>query len=489
MGLLRKKSTVSNLLFQMIYQILIWVLPLIVAPYLTRKLGDIALGNYTYVNSIAYYFLIFANLGITKYGQRIIAEKKDDIIELRKTFWSIYVNHIISSMIAILAFVLYVYLFVASNKLLYIAHLFYVGAAVFDVTWLFQGLENFKSVAIRNTIVKLVETVSIFVFVKSSSDILVYTLIMCVGASISQIILLPQVIREIKPIRVTINEIKKHTRPLFYFFAAVIAITLYTVVDKTLLGIMTTAENVAYYEFANRIINVPKAIISILAATLFPKICYLISSGRKEESYKYFNISITVTSMLAFGAMFGIAAIGQEFAVVYYGDTFAETGKIMICMAPLIYILSIGDIIRLQYMIPNHKDKAYLICSFMNASINLVLSFLLIPNLGVYGAIIGTFCAELAGLLFQIVYSRKNISIKTIMTQGLPFFGGGILMFILLKILESFVEIGIKGLCIKIFIGMVFYMSFSIAYLLVLCRDRRIYRQMIAKVLKKVKSN
>lgn len=485
MEMIKEQSTKSNFIFQVIYQILIWVAPLVISPYLTRHLGSEPLGTYTYVNSIAYYFLIFANLGIAKYGQRAIAEVKNDSIELRKCFWSLYINHFITAVISLVFYMFFVMWFVQEDRSIYYISGLYVLSALFDISWLFYGLENFKSVAIKNAVVKIIDMLCIFMFVKEPSDLWKYTLISCVSTLFSQIVLIPQAVKNIKIIKVSLTDIFKHTKPLLLLFISVIAITLYTIFDKTLLGILSTKENVAYYEYANRIINIPKQFIGIISTILFPKICFLVNNNRIKESRKYLSVSVTITSMLAFASIFGIISVADEFALIYYGKSFAETGKIMACMSPLIYILTLGDTIRLQYMIPNHKDRAYITCACCNALLNLILSTLLIPKWGVYGAITGTMGAEIFGLLFQIIYSRKFVPIKLIIGKGIPFFSIGLIMFIALKLLDNVIfGVSVSLLIIKIIIGVFVYISNVMIYVLYISKDRLLYRDFIRNKIK-----
>ena len=59
------ESVKKNFIYNIIYQILVIILPLITAPYIARTLGAEAVGIYSYTNSIAYYFLMIAMLGIS----------------------------------------------------------------------------------------------------------------------------------------------------------------------------------------------------------------------------------------------------------------------------------------------------------------------------------------------------------------------------------------------------------------------------------------
>lgn len=94
---MKKGTTKVNIVFQAIYQIVIFVTPLVISPYLSRVLGATQLGIYAFSNSIAYYFLIASNLGISKYGQRMIAQTRDDKEKLRVNFWSLYTLHAFAS--------------------------------------------------------------------------------------------------------------------------------------------------------------------------------------------------------------------------------------------------------------------------------------------------------------------------------------------------------------------------------------------------------
>ena len=133
-SLLIPDSTKKNFTFQLLYQVVILVIPLIVSPYLTRTLGGNSLGVYSYTYSIAYYFVVFAMLGINTHGQRIISQRRSDITELRKTFWSLYCVHFITSLTALLAYIFYVILICKSDVDIAFVQTIYVASSIFDLT-------------------------------------------------------------------------------------------------------------------------------------------------------------------------------------------------------------------------------------------------------------------------------------------------------------------------------------------------------------------
>jgi len=432
---MKKQSLFKNFIYQFLYQALILIIPLILASYLARVLKETALGTYTYVNSISYYFIILSNLGINVHGKRIISKVSDNSINLRKTFWSLYAVHAIASLISILLYLLCIMFFVDTNKNLYFINIIYVASALFDITWLFYGLENFSSVVIKNALIKIVVCIFVFSLVKVPSDIWKYALIVSLGHLLGNLIMIPQAIKNIKPIKISINDLKIHIKPIFVFSVSIIAVTLYTVFDKTLIGLMSTKENVAFYEYSNQIISVPQTFVGIIGSVMLPRACRLVNVGNTTEQKRNIKISLLITAFIGIGSIFGLLLIGNDLAYLYYGESFAECGKIMIALSPLVYIVGAGSVIRSQCLIPNGMDKEFNFSILYNAIINVILSILLIPFLGVYGAIVGTIVAEMFGFFYQIYLSRnildKSIFIKTL----IPFIVSGMLMYIFTKLI------------------------------------------------------
>lgn len=486
---LKAQSIKKNFIYQIAYQVVILVIPLIIAPYLTRTLGDTALGVYAYTYSIAYYFVLLAMLGITRHGQRLIAARRDDKQALGKAFWSLYVVHATFSLLAVIAYVLFSALFGGDDQTIYFIQTVYVVSALFDITWLFYGLENFKSVVIKNFIIKIAECVCIFCLVKSSSDLWIYTLIMSSSLCLGQVVMLPQAIRFVKPVRFGLADIKEHFKPLFVLFIAVVAATLYTVFDKTLLGIMSTKEDVAYYEYSNKIISIPQTIIGVICTVMFPRACACIAKNDVQGFQKYLDYSLHFTCFLGLGAIFGLMGIANLFAVLYYGESFAICGDVIIALSPNIFIIQLGNIIRTQYMVPNHMDKHLNVCYIINAVLNLILSIALIPVLGIYGAVIGTIAAETSGIVFQLILCRKFLPIKKVVVTMIPYALFGCVMFGLIYVVRMYLNATWWDLLLQIATGGGIYCILCAIYLLFFSPIRNNLKDMLRNsLLRKRKS-
>ncbi len=99
-----KKSVTKNYVYNLIYQVLVLILPLVTTPYISRVLGAENIGIYSYTTSISAYFILFGSLGIALYGQREIAYKQGNKKDYSKTFWEIVALRFITIFISLIIF-------------------------------------------------------------------------------------------------------------------------------------------------------------------------------------------------------------------------------------------------------------------------------------------------------------------------------------------------------------------------------------------------
>lgn len=474
---MKKNSSVkSNFIYQVLYNCITMVIPLVVTPFLTRALLENKIGEFTYSRSIASYFVLFAMLGIGKYGQRLISQNKDDELQLRKMFWSLYYVHAFFSALGLVIYVLSV-LFIADDKILYWIQGIYVLSALFDIAWLYYGLENFRSVVIRNAIIKIVEAVLYVLLIKAPEDIYLYAVINCSALFLSQLVLMPGAIKEIKPVSVKWEECRSHIKPLMVFAVAVIGITLYTVFDTTLLGLFSTKDNVAFYEYSNRIAKIPLAVASIIGTVLFPRACKLVVQNNISEQKKYLNFSMIIVSIVGSASFWGLLVVGEPLAKIYLGDNFSSCGPIISVLSSLVYIVGIGDVVRTQLMIPNGMDRQYITSIMLSAVINLVLSTILIINfpkeIQVYGAVLGTIAAEFVGMIYQIYLCRRFISITKLLQTVVITFIVGSIMYVVLRMITFNIQWGIGTLAMVIVFGAFIFIPLILVYIFLFEKDFR----------------
>ena len=248
---------IKNYLYNLMYQIITVIAPIITVPYVSRILGPEGLGKYSLTNAYANYFVLFGMVGLTMYCSREIAYVRDSIDDLSKTFWELNFLRFITMGISIIVYIITIIFIVKrEDKLLYSIQLVLLWTSLFDISWLFIGLEDFKKVSIRNSIVKISGVILVFIFVKDRADIWLYALILSGTQFIGQIVMwfdIPQNIKFILPYR---NGLTKHMKYSLKLFIPQIAITVYTMLDKIMLGNITNESQVGIYDNTQRIINI-----------------------------------------------------------------------------------------------------------------------------------------------------------------------------------------------------------------------------------------
>lgn len=460
---MHKSSIKTNFFYQMLYQVLIIILPLITSPYIARVIGAEGLGKYSYSYSIAYYFVLFSMLGLVNYGNRAIAQCRDNQSELNETFSNIAALHILFSTICCVVYVLYV-VFIAKAKLYAWIQFAYVLSGLFDITWFYFGIEKFKSTVIRNSIVRIANVICVFVFVRKSTDLWKYCVIMAFGMLISQLVLWIPLKKHVRFCKPSWEKMVPHIKPLLVLFVPAIAVSLYKYMDKIMLGTWSSKAQLGLFDNAEKMVSIPVAVIASFGTVMLPKMSNLAKFKVKDEAHRYISLSMKYVMCLAFALTFGLAGIGTVFAPVFWGKEFVLSGTIIMGLSITVPFLSFANVIRTQYLIPTKKDNEYL-CSVVGGAItNLAINMILIPKIGARGATLGTIFAEIVVCSIQSWVVRKRLPLRKYLKSVSMFFAFGVIMFIAVYSMGMFMPKTIVTLLAQIAVGGIIYIALCIAY-------------------------
>lgn len=447
------KSLKKNVLYNSIYQFLILFLPFITAPYLARVIGATGVGVYSYSYSVAQYFVYFAMLGLNNYGNRSIAAVNNDREKRSKVFSEIYCMQLITSVGSVILYTVYIML--SKNKVAALIMMLYVFSAAFDINWLFFGTENFKLTVTRNIIIKIGCLVAIFLFVKDAGDTYIYVLIMALSTFISQVALWPFVKREVEFKFPKFNDIIKHFKPNLLLFIPVVAVSIYRVMDKIMLGSLASTEALGYYEYANKIYEIPLLLVTAVGTVMLPRMTYLYSNDKLNEATKYLDETMEYVLAFANAATMGLIAIADEFVLLYYGKAFTQSGDIIKYLCVTIVFVAAGNVLRTQYLIPKKRDAVYSVSAVLGAIVNFVINAMLIPSMGAIGAALGTIAAEFVVFAYQAFCVRKEMKwSKYILMGGQYLILAVVMWFIITRITLSSI---LLTLMIRIALGVIIY--------------------------------
>ncbi len=455
----------TNFIYNITYQILVIILPLITAPYVSRVLGVDGVGTYSYIYSIAYYFCLCGMLGVSNHGNRSVAMLKDDRDKLSSTFWAIYKIQFATTMFSLVCYLIFVTFFFSGDKRVAYIDTFYLVSYVLDINWLYFGLEKFKLTVTRNMVFKVLSVVCTFAFVRTADDLWKYTLILSFGTMLSQVYLWIHLFRYVTYKKNCWKEISVQIKPILILFIPVIAYSIYKVMDKIMLGSMSSVQQVGLYENADKIIGIPVGIITAFGTVMMPRISALTSKNEVKQIENYNKLSFKYFSLLSIGMTFGLIGISNILPDVYFGHEFIDCAPLIAGLSFTLIFMTWANIIRTQYLIPNKIDRPYVVSTICGAIVNLLFNFFLIPRFQARGALVGTVLAEFMVFFVQAIYVRKEFFVLQYLKPVIPFIFNGIVMSVIVFFLGEYGGSSVIVLLLQIAVGVVVYLGLSIIYL------------------------
>ena len=475
------RSVKANYLYNLIYQITAILLPLITMPYVARVLGPLAIGTNSITNANTQYFMLLGTLGITMYATKKIATVRDNRKKLRQTFWEIFSIQFIGCMISYIIFV--IVLGVRSSLgIYYMLQGFFILSNAIDISWYFIGIEDFKNASIRSFFVKIISVILIFMFVKSSDDLWKYILINSLTMFVGQCIMWAYIDKSTFSFK-SLKKINfaKHMMPILALFIPQVATQIYTVLDKTMLGMFSATVEVGYYDQSQKIVRILLTILTSLGMVMMPRIASLTSKNQHELVKESLKKSFTVITFLAVPIAFGIIGVSDRFIPMFLGYEYLEMIPLLKISSVLIIIIGLGNVFGTQYMIAVGKNKEYTISVCVGAVVNFILNLILIPKYSALGAVIATASAEGAIALIQLWYSREIVDIYWIKSTYKYWLSGAI-MLIAVTIASTGVQRNVIILGRQIIIGVIIYFI-----MLIVLRDKTI-KVFINTLINKIKN-
>lgn len=435
-------------------------------PYLSRVLGPQQVGVYSFTYSITNYFVIFATLGMSNYGVRVVAATGNDRHARSLAFWGAYFSQLFVSFLAIILYLFYMIFFPQGGSFICLVWFMWVLSAALDISWLFFGVEDFRFPAERSFITKIASVIIIFIFVKGPTDLWIYCSSISGSFLVNQLMLWPFAKRHIDWVQPCWRDIKKHFIPNIRLFAPVVAISLYTSLDKIMLGAISGMEQAGFYEYSEKMSKMPMAIITALGTVMLPRMTSALSAGEEKKAKRLINESMFFMEASAMAMAFGIAAIAPEFSTLFFGPGYEPCAYIMPIISIVIPIISASNVIGVQYMLPTFSDKPYTLSVCIGAIVNIALNLVLLKSLGALGAAFATVFAELSVLAVQCLVVRHDLPILSYFKNTIPFAIVGLLMFIFVRFAANLIyPSSLIKLIAEILVGIATYSIASLIYL------------------------
>lgn len=411
---MKSKSLKKNYLLNLIYQILTIILPFITTPYVSRILQSEGVGAYSYTLATATYMGTFAIMGMDVYGQLQVAKCKEDKLTCSKLVYGIFMAKFLTTAITVSIY------FALESKLGMYQNLYWIMIIFFlsqliDFTWFFQGLEEFAFIVTRNILVKAVGIVCIFAFVKEIEDVGIYAIILQGTAFVGNILVIPYLRKFTTRIHFSQIRILSHMKGGIIYFIPTIATSVYTMLDKVMIGWVTKSpyEN-GYYEQSYKIIQMVLVVVTSLRTVTLPRVVHLYSEKNYEEVKDIIDNTIRFVLCISLPMTVGLIMVAPQLVPVFLGEGFEKCIIIVQFLAVLIVVLGLSTLISGQCLTAMGRQKQANICVIVGAVINFTMNLVLIPVHGALGAAIATVVAETIILTMFIIFSVEYIKIKAL---------------------------------------------------------------------------
>ena len=478
-------SLKKNIAISTLYQILIIILPLITAPYIARVLGPDQSGVYDYTNSIMTYFAMFAALGTASYGVREIARVRDDAAMRSKLFWEIELMTVMTSTVCIIAWFIFIAI-TPHYKVIYLVLTMGLLSTMFDISWFFAGMEQFKYTVTKNAACKLIGVILMFLFVKKEEDLLLYIIIMISSTMIGNLSMWLYVPRFVEKVDFRTLTFRKHFHETLIYFVPTVATSIYTVLDRTLIGVITKnkAEN-GFYHYAMQIVNMMKALtFSSLNMVLGSRLSFLFAEKKYDEIKEKIADSTNYILFMGYGICFGVIGVAKRFVPVFLGPGYDRVATMLILMSPIVIIIGISNCLGSQYYTPAGYRKLSAKYIIIGAVVNLLLNLLLIPKYWGYGAITASLIAESVITILYMKNCNGYLRVETIIKDSWKKIIAGLVMLIVIRALDGIISSDILALLVEVAVGFTVYCA-----VIMLLRDSFMTDLLMGKVLKKKRSS
>lgn len=412
-------SIKKNFAYKSVLTLSTYLINFITFPYVARVLGVERIGLVNFVDNTVNYFLLFATMGVGLLGVREIAAVKEDKKRRDQVYSSVLALNLLFTLVSLGIYLLCV---VTIPKLCQYDELFYIGTAkilftVFLVEWFFTGVENFRYITLRIILIKVLYIISVFLFVRDTSDYRLY-FILTVGVVVLNALINQLYIREF--IRVRWNNIQ-----LFKYLKQNVTLGIYTLMTSMYLtfnvmylGLVSNNTEVGYYTTAFKLYSVVLGFFTAFTNVMLPRMSSLLANGEKDRFQELVNRSFSVMSTCCIPLILCSMIMAPQIVYILSGPGYEGAILPMRIIMPAAFAVGVAQVLAIQVLMPMKKDKVLLVASIIGAVVSLLINLLVVPYIESVGSAVVLLCSEavVTGAYLWYVLSHKLtlISVKTI---------------------------------------------------------------------------
>lgn len=398
-------SIKKNFAYKSVLTLSTYLINFITFPYVARVLGVERIGLVNFVDNTVNYFLLFATMGVGLLGVREIAAVKEDKKRRDQVYSSMLALNLLFTLVS-----LGIYLLCISTipKLCQYDELFYIGTAkilftVFLVEWFFTGVENFRYITLRSILIKVLYIISVFLFVRDTSDYRLY-FILTVGVVVLNALINQLYIRKFVRVRWNNIQLFKYLKQNVTLGIYTLMTSMYLTFNVMYLGLVSNNTEVGYYTTAFKLYSVILGFFTAFTNVMLPRMSSLLANGEKDRFQELVNRSFSVMSTCCIPLILCSMILTPQIIYILSGPGYEGAILPMRIIMPAAFVVGMAQVLAIQVLMPMKKDKVLLMASIIGAVVSLLINLLVVPSVASVGSAIVLVCSEAVVTGTYVVY-------------------------------------------------------------------------------------
>lgn len=372
------KSIFKNSIYKIILNIFNLFVPLLVMPHINSLINKGDLGAYNSANSYFGFFLIFAVFGVYNFGIREASYIREDKNKLSITFTNLFLISVITSVLTSLLYFFFVCFFIdKSVRPLYFVLIIQLLSNMLSVEWLNEAIENYGFITLKTVIVRTLYVVSVFLFVKSSDDVLIFSIIMSLSVLLNNLLSFLFIKKHIR-FNFSDFSLKRYLKPLFTVLMISNVNFLYTQLDKVFLSSFSSGIMVTEYTNPSNIINMVSFMLSSLVMVSVPRLSYYLNNNKKDEYLSLLNFSAKSFFVFLAPACIGLFCLSYQALFIYTNGAYAYSYPVLQMFSLRLLVSSLYSVFAHQILYINRKERQMVFILLLGGVLNLILNTVLL---------------------------------------------------------------------------------------------------------------
>ena len=393
----RTNRIFSNFMALGILQGTNFLLPVLVMPFVIKKIGAEGYGAVAVAQVVMLTFCTVTEYGFNLTATRALALQRDKVSENARLFFTVLAAKMVIciALFGVLILLITLVPFFKPHFQLYLFGFTYVIGQSLLVSWFFQGMEKMKYITIYTLIARLLFVAVVFAFIRDRSDNRFFILYMGVGSLVAGLLSIIKAIRQFKlpVVRPMWSDIIHELKEGWTVMLSNISINTFLSINVFILRLFTNDLVAGYYSVAEKIFLATRQIPVMFSQVIYPPLCQLVQKG-KASTRSFFRsvyVPFLLLVLLASALLFSFSSFIILFFLGHENGTAVLLLRLF-CLGPVIVCLHIP---ASQLLMAFNQKKNYLRVLTAGAIINVICNLLLVQLWGPVGTAISLLLTEL----------------------------------------------------------------------------------------------